>query len=310
MGRKEEPMIEFYEKRQHFAELMNGWLFGGQEEISPEQVRSMNSRYTAKSGKGYRRRYRSRYRDVIKRIEGSQIHLILGTEIQSYIDYAMPVRIMDYDAVEYSAQISDILQKNRRENPKQVNLSAIEKTDLLTPILTFVLYLGEEPWDAANNLHNILDFSKVPEKLKQYIPDYPFRVLDVCHTLDERLLEFPDDIACMFLILKYQKDKKKLLEVVERFQMFQNVSEDAYDAVWTYTNERKLLEIKDKSQEENGGVNVCQAIRELVEDGKNEGINRVNQLILFLSAENRFDDLEKAARDVEYQRELFRVYGI
>lgn len=50
------------------------------------------------------------------------------------------------------------------------------------------------------------------------------------------MLEFPDDIACMFLILKYQKDKKKLLKVVERFQMFQNVSEDAYDAVWTYTN--------------------------------------------------------------------------
>ncbi len=40
-------------------------------------------------------------------------------------------------------------------------------------------------------------------------------VLDVCHTPDERLLEFPEEIACMFLAIKYAKDKKKLAELSE-----------------------------------------------------------------------------------------------
>ena len=40
----------------------------------------------------------------------------------------------------------------------------------------------------------MLDFSEVPERFKNYIPDYQINVLDVCHTPDERLLELKENV--------------------------------------------------------------------------------------------------------------------
>ena len=268
MGKKEEPMMYYYEKEQRFAELINGWLFHGRPEILPEQVHPAASRYTAKSGKSRQAAYRTRYRDIVKKVEGFRIRLILGMELQSYVDYTMPVRVMDYDAVEYGSQIAAARQ---RQAPKKVCLSGMDKNERLTPVLTLVLYLGEAKWDAAQNLHGILDFGKIPDTLRSYIPDYPIHVLDIRHTPDERLMEFPDDLACMFLVLKYQKDKEKLLEIMKTYPAFQHVREDTYEAVWSYTNTTKLLEIKEEISKEEGTINMCQAIDEIFEDGKKEG---------------------------------------
>ena len=193
-------------------------------------------------------------------------------------------------------------------------MSPIGKEDRLIPTITLVLYLGTEPWDGAKCLHEILDLSRVPEEMKQYVADYPSYVLDVCHTDDARLLEFPKDIACIFLILKYRKDKKKLLEIIESHQAFQNVDPDMYDTVWKFTNEQWLLKQRKQWKEAEGEINMCEAIRELVaesiEKGEEKATNRINKLTMFLLAEKRYDDLERAASDRDYQNNLFRVYGI
>ena len=51
-----------------------------------------------------------------------------------------------------------------------------------------------------------------------------------------------------------------------------------------------------------------------IKKGEKEGIkkgeNRVNQLNLYLISENRFDDLERAVNDREYQLQLFQEYGL
>jgi hypothetical protein len=212
----------------------------------------------------------------LKKVNGVHIRLIVGVEVQSYIDYAMPVRVMDYDSVEYSRQIREIRQVDRQKHSGQVRLSSISKVDRLTPALTLVLYIGEIPWDSAKNLHGILDFDKVSEAWRPYIADYPLHVLDVCHEPDERLLEFPDDLSCLFLLLKYQKNKADLMKIVQNISAFRHVDEDLYDAVWSYTNEDELLQLKDNYSEE-GGINMCQAIRELVADSKQEGYSTGKQ---------------------------------
>ncbi len=233
MGRKEEPILWFYEKNPHFAGLLNGWLFSGKEGI--------------------------RYR------------VIIGTELQSYIDYGMPLRVMDYDAMDYRRQ-ADALRRERQQNiPGKVSLSTLQKEDRLTPVCTLVLYLGEDPWDAAESLHGLLDFSGVPETLKLCVPDYSIQVLDVCHTEDAKLMEFPEDIACMFLLIKYQKDKGKLAAMIREIEGFSRMSEDAYETVSAYTNEKSFLDIKEQVRNEEGGSNMWVAFRELMEDSKTEG---------------------------------------
>jgi hypothetical protein len=127
-------------------------MFGGKVEIQPSQVYSDDSRYTSKVGRRGTAEYRSRYRDILKEVNGVHIRLIVGVEIQSYIDYAMPVRVMNYDSVEYSRQIAAIRQENKQKNPGKVQLSSLTKSDRLMPALTLVLYISQDEWDAAESI--------------------------------------------------------------------------------------------------------------------------------------------------------------
>ena len=106
MGEKEEPMVSYYKDARHFTWLVNGWLYHGKPVVASEQVEDMNIRYSGKSGKGGRVRRRSRYRDVVKKVDAVKYVLMIGSEMQNYVDYSMPVRIMDYDAFEYKEQIA------------------------------------------------------------------------------------------------------------------------------------------------------------------------------------------------------------
>ena len=267
MGVKDESMVAYYDDPVHFANLINGWIYHGEKQLTADQIQETDTRYTAKTN----RVYRTRYRDIAKRVQNVRILLIIGAEIQTYVDYSMPVRGMDYDAVEYKRQIARI--KGERKIKRTVQMSSMQKNDRLVPAITLVLYLGEKIWDAADNLHEILDFSKVPEEWKAYIQNYKVHVLDICHTADERLMEFPDDIACMFLTIKYAKNKEKLTELVQKYPQFQKMEKETYDTLWSYVGNQQMLEIKNTLEE--GGVDMRCAIDEIYEDGIAEGEERM-----------------------------------
>lgn len=270
MGQKEEAMINYYNDPAHFADLMNGWICRGEKQLTAEQIQEMDTRYTARTGQNYR----SRYRDIAKKIRNVKILLVVGTEIQTYVDYSMPVRGMDYDAVEYKRQISTIRNKRRSANPASVAMSPMKKTDRLIPAITLVLYLGTKPWDAADNLHEILDLSNVTDQWKKYIQNYKVHVLDVCHTPDERLMEFPEGIACMFLTIKYAKDKKKLKELAKKLQWFAKPDEDTYTVMWNWLDNKQMLKKGEAWKIEGGKINMRCAIDEIYEDGIAEGEKR------------------------------------
>ncbi len=272
MGHREDVLIRFYEKNRYFAALLNGWVFAGKKGVRAEDLREKNARYMGESGRR-KKAFRSRYRDIVKRLEGIQFRVIIGTELQSYVDYTAPVRAMDYDVLEYCEQIKNLQsqnRKNRRLNAKEY-LCGLRKADRLMPAVTLFLYFGREPWDAAADLYGMMDLEKIPDELKAYVANYPIRVLDVYHTADERLREFPDEISSMFLFLKYQENKGKLLELAEIEPGFQNMSQDLYETLSVCTNEVELQKIRAKHVNAEGEVNMCRAIRELVADGRAEG---------------------------------------
>lgn len=71
-------------------------------------------------------------------------------------------------------------------------------------------------------------------------------------------------------------------------------------------------------QEGDGKFNMCEAIEEMIKDGREagrevgrqEGQNRINQLIILLSKENRGEDIIKAAKDREYKEQLFKEFNL
>ena len=85
-----------------------------------------------------------RYRDVLKkcviRSYGKTLYMIYGIEAQSEIHYAMPVRSMLYDAINYASQVSEIAAEHRKEGDHGASggefLSGFHRADRLHPVQT------------------------------------------------------------------------------------------------------------------------------------------------------------------------------
>ena len=269
MGKKENPLLAYYNQEERFAQLMNGWLFGGKTYLKAENISEADRRLEGRSGKS--REYRHRERDVFKKADNALIRLYIGAELMEYVDYAMPLRVLDCDVLSYLRQEKAVAKRHieQKDLSSQEYLSRISRQDRLLPVITLILYCGERAWDGAKCLHDMLDLHKIPEELRQYVGDYSLHVLDVRHTPDERLREFPQDICFMLMCIKYSKDKEAFLHLQE-FTGCAAVRKDTLQMMAEYLQEPKLLEREGKV-EEGGEVNMCEAIQALVEDGKREG---------------------------------------
>lgn len=105
-----------------------------------------------------------RYRDVFKNaviMEDSKAAylLILGVENQTDVHYAMPVKNMVYDALNYASQVSTISGNHRKNKDTATGaeyLSGMHKDDKLLPVITLVVYFGQNLWDGPMGIHDLL----------------------------------------------------------------------------------------------------------------------------------------------------------
>lgn len=80
----------------------------------------------------------------------NKIYLLV--ENQAEINYAMVIRNMLYDAIDYATQVNVMGKKNRatKEQKKSAEfLSGISKDDKIITVITIVLYWGDKKWNGA-----------------------------------------------------------------------------------------------------------------------------------------------------------------
>lgn len=237
------------------------------------------------------------------------------------MDYELPLRTMNYDAAVYEKQASKIRKKVRQRRTDGEKLTdgeylyGFRKNDRLKPAITFVLYSGEEPWNGPTSLHEILDFTDIPEQLKDMTSDYRINVIEI------RKLEYTEvfqtDVRQVFDFIRCAEDKVRLKQLVENDAYYQNMEEDAFDVVVQYANVTELVGVKDYRRED-GRVDMCTAIREMMEDSRQEGLEAgikegetlLAALISRLLADNRAEDLKLAAEDEEARKRFYREYGM
>ncbi len=93
-----------------FADIINGLLFGGEQEIKPEDLENttVHAQYKAEDDKVHELE-----RDIAKYWKDEKVELaICGIENQSIVEKNMPFRIIGYDGSAYRNQ----LQQERRKN--------------------------------------------------------------------------------------------------------------------------------------------------------------------------------------------------
>lgn len=189
--------------------------------------------------------------------------MIWGIENQQKIHYAMPLRHMIEDALSYLKEYNEIAKKNVDEktaNTKDEFLSRFKKTDRLHPVITLCVYYGEKEWDGATSLKEMLE---LPDYLENLVPDYKMNLLQLRNSKN---LKFKNkDVQTIFDVsrLIYDKNYGKITSIYKD----QNLTNELGIVIGAITGSQELINYA-ASEKKGGQFNMCTALDELVESGK------------------------------------------
>ena len=75
----------------------------------------------------------------------------------------------------------------------------------------------------------------------------------------------------MFLTIKCRDNLLNLKKVLKTIPEIENIEEDTYDVMWNFLDER-MLELKENVQNEDGGINMCGAVDQMIAEGMERGL--------------------------------------
>ena len=212
-----------------FADVFNYLIYKGRQVIKPEALSSVDTTELAVPYGNNARVPVQKHRDNMKQWltsmqDGKAVYVLLGCENQSEIHYAMPVRDMLYDGLNYASQVEmarDSYKKSGNtltvdENGVTIRITSAEflsgfhKSDKLIPVITAVVYFGADEWDAPMSIHEML---QVPdEELLAFIPDYkinliaPARLNAEDFSTKQHEGKFHTGFGTLMQVIKYQNE--------------------------------------------------------------------------------------------------------
>lgn len=143
-----------------FADFYNGTVFGGEQVLKPEQLSEVpHEQGIIILDEKRRKRVVVRRRDIIKKADFGAYFILTAAENQDSVHYAMPIRNMMYDALDYTEQIEYLKQQHQNNGDVLKGgefLSGITKDDKLVPVISLTLYHGTSPWDGPVALYDML----------------------------------------------------------------------------------------------------------------------------------------------------------
>ena len=128
MSKKDAVTKDYMGNSAIFADAFNFLIYDGQPVINSKQLRAMDTaELVLPYGKDGARTSVQRYRDELKYLtameDGNAAYMVLGIETQSEPHYAMPVRDMLYDAMQYARQVKEAASSHREEAKKQRSMA-------------------------------------------------------------------------------------------------------------------------------------------------------------------------------------------
>lgn len=183
MAEKDYTINRLIRKKSYFADLINGGVFEGEQIVREEDLELVPDQsgmiYIDRKGK---KRTLQRYRDVVMKTSFGTYFVIMACETQDKVHYAMPVRTMIYDSLNYLEQLQDMEEEHKKRGDLKDSgefLSGITKDDRLVPVISVVLFLGND-WDGNKSLYDLIGMNDQKfdmERIRKYLPDYPVNLI-------------------------------------------------------------------------------------------------------------------------------------
>ena len=106
-----------------------------------------------------------------------------------------------------------------------------------------------------------------PEILSM-VPDYRINLFSPAEIKDEELDKLQSNLKEVMLFIKYSKDKRKLQELTSQTPGFRSLELKAARVIDSITG------VNLRFTETEGSVNMCQAVQEMCDDARAEGLSQ------------------------------------
>ena len=274
MGKFDAESKKYLSINRIFADAFNFLIYDGEPVIKPEALHAVDTTEIAiPYGHGARVPIQ-KYRDIMKIWAAMQdedaVYVLLGGEAQNRVHYAMPVRDMLYDSINYVSQVDEAKRsyRNHGEDAGELSfedgelkirltqeefLSGFRKDDKLIPVITAVIYFGPDEWDGPTSIHDML---KVPdERMLRVIPNYSINLIAPARIDDEDFGKFNTDLGLAMKVIKYQKTS-----AVEIIQQTNHRKIDRGTA--EFLNRVVNLNLVYQEPDPEGEVDMCKAMED------------------------------------------------
>ena len=308
-----------------FADFVNGIMFDGKDVVKEDELVDLSgwSHY-----KGDDSKHRFQDRDVVKLWKKENVVIsLIGIENQDVPDEDMVFRVISYDGASYRTQLVEKERRKRKKETENIN----GKVDIF-PVITFVIYYGEEEWKHETTLHKRLNLDS---ELKHYVSDYSINLIDLKKLSEDDINKFKKDFK---LIADYMVKGSK--HRADRIDL--NHPEEVSELILRLTGEELPFEVEC----EEGGKNMEKFFEPMFEraeargeargraegreegraegeargraegeargraEGKTEGESCLARLISLLMSEGKNDKIKDVVENEVIRHGLYKEYGI
>lgn len=274
MAEKDVGMKNYLKCKLRFADLINGTIYNGKQIVKEDDLSEQPNEYGLiledKKGK---KQVVQRYRDIVMKAKTGEYYIVFPVENQMNVHYAMPVRMMLYDALAYAEQVKELERKHEKNGEKLKGaefLSGMKKEDKLIPIVPIVVYYGSVEWDVSQDIHSMLelDDSLQNEELKKYVPNYKINLLNVGNV--ECPENYKSGLQQLFGMLKCKSDKTAMRNYIDKHkEKLSSVDAETFRLLGNLLGNAEEFEKYQK--EENGGIDMCRAFDEIYKEEQEKG---------------------------------------
>ena len=291
VGKKDIGLKTYLRDTARYADLWNGGVFQGRQivkaeelrEASPVHVRSEHDEAMERQGDL-----------VMKQYCNGQRFVVLALENQEKTDYAMPVRVMIQEALEYDRQLREIRRENERRYKAYQEgndstacrefyqeegefLYKVRSADWLLPVVTLVVYWGEQPWKGPKSLHEMICFDdmnmEMEQALKKLLPEYPLHFLDVssfCH-----FEYFRTELGPLLEIFQKRNSRESVRRYFEAGDRHRQMDDESWSLLEQLTGSKSLekqfrqrseRKREEKGEEEEMGCVIDEVLEEMAEE--------------------------------------------
>ena len=272
MGKKDIQAHEFLANNARFADLCNYFLFDGREIIAPDELKEQDTTEIFSAfGISKKELHLQKWRDLLKHVVVKSTnhctYIIIGVENQSEIHYAMPIKNMIYDAINYGRQTKEAAKMHKKKKDTKNNaefLTGFTKEDKLTPVITLTVYWGCEEWDAPRSLHEMLRISD--ESVLQYVSDYKLNLIAPCEISD--FSKFNTSLGPVLQLLRVANDEVAMGNLITTNLAFRELENEAVETINVFAG------LNIQPDEEKEVTDMCKAWDDHYRSGVQNGIQK------------------------------------